>query len=114
MSAVLEPVLKKLEELGRVLVVLGSAGASANLTGELRFTVRPTEILLELKGCGCRVHINPNSFQTLHFTEEDLGRREPDPVVEFADSADRPVLRICCPYEVDKFLAVRDFLQHGG
>ena len=114
MSAVLEPVLKKLEELGKVLVMAGTSGASVNMTGELQFTVRPNEILLELKGCSCRVHINPNGFQTLHFTEEDLGRGEPDPVVEFADSADRPVLRICCPYEVDKFLAVRDFLQRGG
>jgi len=114
LSAVLEPVLKKLEELGKVLVMAGTSGASVNMTGELQFTVRPNEILLELKGCSCRVHINPNGFQSLHFTEEDLGRGEPDPVVEFADSADRPVLRICCPYEVDKFLAVRDFLQRGG
>ena len=110
----LEPVLKKLEELGKVLVVAGTSSASVNMTGELQFTVRPGSIMLALKGCGCRVHIDPASFQTLHFTEEDLGRGEPDPVVEFADSADRPVLRICCPYEVDKFLAVRDSLRRGA
>lgn len=110
----LEPVLKKLEGLGKVLVVAGTSGAAVNMSGEITFTVHPNEILLELKGCGCRVHINPGSFQTLHFTQEDLGRGEPDPVVEFADSSDRPVLRICCPYEPEKFLAVRDSLQRGA
>jgi hypothetical protein len=114
MSSALEPVLRKLEELGKVLVVAGTSGASVNMTGELQFTVRPASILLELKGCACRVHIDPNSFQTLHFTEEDLGRGEPDPVVQFADASDRPVLRIFCPFEKEKFLAVRDSLQHGG
>ncbi len=114
MSSALEPVLKKLEELGKVLIVAGTSGASVNMTGELQFTVRPSSILLELKGCGCRVHIDPASFQTLHFTEEDLGRGEPDPVVEFADASDRPVLRICCPYETQKFLALRDFHQRGA
>lgn len=113
MSSALEPVLKKLEELGKVLVVTGSPGASVNMTGELQFTIRPNGILLELKGCACRVHIDSNSFQTLHFAEEDLGRGEPDPVVQFADSSDRPVLRICCPFEKEKFLAVRDSLQRG-
>jgi len=112
-SAALEPVFRKLEELGKVIVALGPEGVSANLVGELSFTVKPNEILLEIKGCGCHVHINPNSFQTLHFKQENSDYGE-EPVVEFADSSDRPVLRIWCPYEPEKYLAVRNSLQRGG
>jgi len=112
-SQVLEPVLKKLEELGKVIVALGPPGASANLVGEISFKVSPNEILLEVKGCGCHVHIQSNGFQTLHFKEEESGQGE-EPVVEFADAQDQPVLRIWCPYEPEKYFAVRDFLQHGS
>lgn len=113
MSTGLEPVLKKLEELGRVIVAVGPEGASANLVGEISFQVKPDEILLEVKGCECHVHIKPNSFQTLHFKQEESGQGE-EPVVEFADAADRPVLSIWCPFELEKYLAVRDFLQRSG
>lgn len=113
MSQVLEPVLKKLEELGKVIVALGPQGVSANLVGEISFKASANEILLEVKGCGCHVHIQSNSFQTLHFKQEESGHGE-EPLVEFADAQDRPVLRIWCPFEPEKYFAVRDLLQRGG
>jgi hypothetical protein len=113
MSSALDPVLRKLEELGKVVVILGPDGVSANLVGELSFSTKPNEILLEIKGCGCHVHISPSSFRTLHFKSEKFEDGE-EPLVEFADAADRPVLRIWCPYEPDKYFAVRDDLQRSG